>query len=106
MPPGIMLLHFRHNHELLCSGTFVLEAKRDDTALPQPIHTRGQFFHFMWIQISSALDDDVLHPTSDVDLAVRAIGAIAGIHPREFALVRGAARGKERFGCTGILEIA
>src|SRR5260370_2608692 len=106
MTPRVTLAHFCDYDKLFGSGTLVRKPKCNNAALAKTVDPRGQFLHLVRVQISAALDDDVLHATSDVNFAVRAIGAIAGVHPGEFVFPGRSTYWKKLIRCGRIFVVA
>src|SRR5260370_16862601 len=78
--------------------SFVPQAERDDTSFANSIGARREVLDFVRIQISPALDDDVLNASRNVDFTIGAIGAVARIYPGVFLWVRCGATRQQRFG--------
>src|SRR5437879_3781178 len=96
----------RDDDQFVRARGFVRQAERDDASLANSLGARGKFLDFVRIQIASALDDDVLHASGDVDLALGAVGAIAGIYPREFPRALSGTTRLQRFSRFGIAVVA
>ena len=60
----------------------------------------------MGIEIPARLDDDVFHAAGDENFTLGAICAVAGVHPRAFALPDGRALRKQLFCRPGIPVVA
>src|SRR5260370_821222 len=85
--------------------SFVPQAERDDTSFANSIGARREVLDFVRIQISPALDDDVLNASRNVDFTIGAIGAVARIYPGVFLWVRCGATRQQRFGRFGIAVV-
>src|SRR5262249_56271324 len=83
---GALLARLGHNHEFLRATARILQPKGHYATLANPFRARREFFHFVRIEISAALDDDVLSAAGDEDLAVGLKRAVPGIQPGEFTL--------------------
>src|ERR1700676_1723989 len=105
-PRCIALSHFRGNDQFFRSRGFILYAEGDDAALANAFRPRGEFLHFVRIQIASALDDDVLEAAGHVDFAIAAIRAIAGIDPSELLPARWRTERQQLFRRPGVVVVA
>ena len=73
--------NFRRNDQPLGAGPLIGCAKRDDTAGAHAFHTSRNFLDFVWVQVASGFDDDVLRAARQVKFAFAPIRQIAGIEP-------------------------
>src|SRR5690348_2174355 len=64
---------FRDDDQLFRSRGLIFHAKRDDASFANAFRARRKFFDFVRVKIAAALDDDVLHAASDVNLAIGAV---------------------------------
>src|SRR5262245_23809063 len=70
------------NHDQAVSlQSDIVDANSRHAPFPHACHTANDLLDFLWIEISSSLDNHVLAPRSDEELAVGQIAEIAGIHP-------------------------
>src|SRR6266571_1423671 len=96
-PRAVALAALGHDDQLFRAGGFIAHAKRNDASLAHAFGARSQLLDFVRIKIPARLDDDVFHAASDENFALGAICAVAGVHPRVFALPDGWALRKQLF---------
>src|SRR4029077_1365905 len=82
------------------------DTEGDDAPLANAFRARGEFLDFVRIQIASAFDDDVLEAASDIDFAIGAICAIAGIDPGELIPACWRTERQQLFRGTGVVVVA
>ena len=80
-PPRIGGAGLRHDHQALGPQLRTVHADGGDAALAYPFDGGHDFLDLLGDQVAAALDDQVLAPSRDVDVAVRAEGQVAAVHP-------------------------
>src|SRR5215469_4881887 len=69
--------HFRRDNEPLSPPSRICYTEGNNAPSPHPWYSSSYFFNFLWKEVSSGLDDDVLRSSGDIDLAIRPVRAVA-----------------------------
>ena len=70
-----------HHDQPLGAERRVLGAEGHHAASPDPLDARGGLLDLLRHEVAAALDDEVLPPAADVDLAGGAVGQVPGVEP-------------------------
>ena len=95
---GIARARLGDHDQRLGAERRVLHAEGDDTAAADARHLGGGLLDLLRDQVAAGLDDQVLAPAADVDLAVGAVGQVAAVEP--------AARQRDRGGRFRVVVVA
>ncbi len=82
------LSRFRNDYQPFGAGCGICRSERDHAALAHARNARHAVFDFVRVQIVSRMNDDVFHAAGNVNLAIGAVRAVAGVDPARGCTLR------------------